>query len=430
MTQVRWRGPAPGQPQRTPRLYAAIHLNLHLQPTVTNYCCRSGLGRGHRRPSRRADRTVAQGRPGSSERAASSAARPGDGIGNRALCKRTGVRVPLALACACRERSCSRKDRVIPREQPHVPARFAHVRGVADRRVASKAFQRSATAAAGTGRGWPGIPVPALGRLGRRTSASRWRSPAHGRVRAAHTVITATRPAISAEDAERLVAARTARQDALFTRSERPDIHVILDESVLHRQVGGPAVMAQQLAALAETATWPQVTLQVLPYTAGANARRPATSGSPARPCSPSPARTIASPQRNPPHRVPCCPGTPPTSRSWTPSPTSGGHSGPATSASPWTCPSPPRTPRASAPSSRSWSAAESSPRPNPACSPSHAHNPACGPATSTPNPTPTTKRTSPLETSSHRYLRRMYGYDGSIWDHHDGFIWDLAPIS
>jgi transcriptional regulator with XRE-family HTH domain len=88
----------------------------------------------------------------------------------------------------------------------------------------------------------------------------------------AHTVITTTRPAISAEDAERRVSARTARQDALFTRTERPDIHVILDESVLHRQVGGPAVMAQQLAALAETATWPQVTLQVLPYSAGANA--------------------------------------------------------------------------------------------------------------------------------------------------------------
>jgi hypothetical protein len=68
------------------------------------------------------------------------------------------------------------------------------------------------------------------------------------------------------------VAARTARQDALFARPERPEVHVILDESVLHRQVGSPAVMAQQLAALAETATWPQVTLQVLPFTVGANA--------------------------------------------------------------------------------------------------------------------------------------------------------------
>ena len=88
----------------------------------------------------------------------------------------------------------------------------------------------------------------------------------------AHAVITGTRPSVGPEEAERRVAARTARQDALFSRTEQPEIHVILDEAVLHRQVGGPAVMAQQLEALAETATWPQVTLQVLPYTAGANA--------------------------------------------------------------------------------------------------------------------------------------------------------------
>jgi transcriptional regulator with XRE-family HTH domain len=88
----------------------------------------------------------------------------------------------------------------------------------------------------------------------------------------AHAVITGTRPSIGSEEAERRVAARTARQDALFGRTEPPEIHVILDEAVLHRQVGGPAVMTQQLEALAETAAWPQVTLQVLPYTAGANA--------------------------------------------------------------------------------------------------------------------------------------------------------------
>jgi hypothetical protein len=88
----------------------------------------------------------------------------------------------------------------------------------------------------------------------------------------AHAVITGTRPSVGPEEAERRVAARTARQDALFSRTQQPEIRVILDEAVLHRQVGGPAVMAQQLEALAETATWPQVTLQVLPYTAGANA--------------------------------------------------------------------------------------------------------------------------------------------------------------
>jgi hypothetical protein len=88
----------------------------------------------------------------------------------------------------------------------------------------------------------------------------------------AHEVIRRTRPSVTAEDAARRVAARTARQDALFSRPEPPEIHVILDEAVLHRRVGGPAVMAQQLSALAETATWPHITVRVLPFTAGANA--------------------------------------------------------------------------------------------------------------------------------------------------------------
>src|SRR6266581_7305888 len=44
----------------------------------------------------------------------------------------------------------------------------------------------------------------------------------------AHEMIRRTRPAISAEDAERRVAARIARQDALFSRDDPPKIHVIL----------------------------------------------------------------------------------------------------------------------------------------------------------------------------------------------------------
>ena len=125
------------------------------------------------------------------------------------------------------------------------------------------------------------------------------------------------------------------------------------------------------------------------------------TCRSPARPSSPSPGRMTASPQQNPPGRLQRCPTTPPTSRSLTPSLTSAALCGPATCAWPWTCRSWPRTPRTSAPSSSAWSAAASSPRPNPGCSPSHAHSPARGPPARTPNPTQTTKRTSTRETSS-----------------------------
>jgi transcriptional regulator with XRE-family HTH domain len=87
----------------------------------------------------------------------------------------------------------------------------------------------------------------------------------------AREVIRRTRPAISAGDAERRVAARTARQDALFARPVPPEVHVIFDEAVLRRQVGGPAVMVPQLTALAEAADRSDVIIQVLPFASGAS---------------------------------------------------------------------------------------------------------------------------------------------------------------
>ena len=46
----------------------------------------------------------------------------------------------------------------------------------------------------------------------------------------------------------------------------------MLNEAVLRRLVGGEQVMAAQLRALAEAAQRPPVTLQVLPFSAGAHA--------------------------------------------------------------------------------------------------------------------------------------------------------------
>ena len=64
--------------------------------------------------------------------------------------------------------------------------------------------------------------------------------------------------------------ARLARQKALFSdRREPPGVHALLDESVLRRQVGGPVAMREQLSKLAEIVGWPNVTVQVLPFSAG-----------------------------------------------------------------------------------------------------------------------------------------------------------------
>jgi hypothetical protein len=62
-----------------------------------------------------------------------------------------------------------------------------------------------------------------------------------------------------------------ARQ-SLLTQDDPIDLWVVLDEAVLSRPVGGDEVMRTQLVRLLEAAELPNVTLQVLPFSAGAHA--------------------------------------------------------------------------------------------------------------------------------------------------------------
>src|SRR5579875_2058220 len=88
----------------------------------------------------------------------------------------------------------------------------------------------------------------------------------------ARAVIRAVRPGYDDESVERRVTARLVRQKALLDREKRPELLCVLNEAVLRRQVGDEHVMAAQLAALADAASRPNVTLQVLPFGAGAHA--------------------------------------------------------------------------------------------------------------------------------------------------------------
>jgi len=73
------------------------------------------------------------------------------------------------------------------------------------------------------------------------------------------------------EEVERRIALRMQRQ-RILTRPNPPKLWAFLDESVLHRPIGGPAVMKRQLEALLEWTRMPHVTLQVLPYERGGHA--------------------------------------------------------------------------------------------------------------------------------------------------------------
>lgn len=84
----------------------------------------------------------------------------------------------------------------------------------------------------------------------------------------------ATRAAMSTveppEGLEKLVAVRSERQKRL-AGDEPMILRAVLNEAVVRREVGGPDVMREQLAYLAEAAARPNITLQVLPFAAGAH---------------------------------------------------------------------------------------------------------------------------------------------------------------
>jgi transcriptional regulator with XRE-family HTH domain len=73
------------------------------------------------------------------------------------------------------------------------------------------------------------------------------------------------------EEIARRVRVRMERQ-ALLIQDDPIDLRVVLDEAVLSRPVGGDAVMRDQLTRLAQAARLPNVTLQILPFAAGAHA--------------------------------------------------------------------------------------------------------------------------------------------------------------
>lgn len=80
-----------------------------------------------------------------------------------------------------------------------------------------------------------------------------------------------TAPVAGAEDIERKIEFRLARQDRLTT-SDELELWSIMNEACIRRMVGGRATMKAQLRHLMEISARPNVTLQVLPFEAGSHA--------------------------------------------------------------------------------------------------------------------------------------------------------------
>lgn len=77
-------------------------------------------------------------------------------------------------------------------------------------------------------------------------------------------------PNDSEEELERRVELRLRRQ-SLLERTDAPTLWVVMEEAVLHRAVGGPDVMRHQIDRLLEASELDHVSLDIVPFSAGAH---------------------------------------------------------------------------------------------------------------------------------------------------------------
>ena len=85
----------------------------------------------------------------------------------------------------------------------------------------------------------------------------------------ARTLIEADNPGVDAEEINRRVHVRIARQPLIHRATSPLQLSVALNEGILRRPVGGPRVMSEQLARLAEVSERPNVSLRVVPFSTG-----------------------------------------------------------------------------------------------------------------------------------------------------------------
>ncbi|MFH8529922.1 helix-turn-helix domain-containing protein [Streptomyces tendae] len=74
----------------------------------------------------------------------------------------------------------------------------------------------------------------------------------------------------SEEELERRVGLRLRRQ-SLLERENAPTLWVVMEEAVLHRVVGGPEVMREQIDRLLEASELEHVSIDILPFAVGAH---------------------------------------------------------------------------------------------------------------------------------------------------------------
>jgi transcriptional regulator with XRE-family HTH domain len=90
----------------------------------------------------------------------------------------------------------------------------------------------------------------------------------------ARAVITGTLPGATKTEADERVQARMERQQ-LLDRDDPLELWAVIDEAAIRRLVGGRQIMHDQVTHLTDAAEKPNVTIQVIPFEAGAHPGMP-----------------------------------------------------------------------------------------------------------------------------------------------------------
>ena len=88
----------------------------------------------------------------------------------------------------------------------------------------------------------------------------------------ARSVIKAIAPKMDPDIYKERVEARMLRQQRVLERDRPPRYRVLLDEAVLHRHVGSPALMVAQLDKVLTAVSNDKATIQVIPFEVGVHA--------------------------------------------------------------------------------------------------------------------------------------------------------------
>jgi transcriptional regulator with XRE-family HTH domain len=85
----------------------------------------------------------------------------------------------------------------------------------------------------------------------------------------ARVVIGADKPDVDADEIDRRVHVRIARQTLLTRVTAAPELRIVLNEAIVRRPVGGAEVMSGQLRRLLDASELPNVALRIMPFSAG-----------------------------------------------------------------------------------------------------------------------------------------------------------------